>query len=97
LSQGAPTPVVLVTKSLPHRCGIIAASLEACRLESLLGERSAVIYTLLGSCRRHGINPFDYLNDLFNRLPAPKITQINEVTPMARGVAKRSVGSSGCL
>ena len=25
------------------------------------GERSAVIYTLLGSCRRHGINPFDYL------------------------------------
>jgi hypothetical protein len=27
------------------------------------GERSAVIYTLLGSCRRHGINPFDYLKD----------------------------------
>jgi len=25
------------------------------------GERSAVIYSLLGSCRRHGINPFDYL------------------------------------
>jgi transposase len=24
------------------------------------GERSAVIYTLLGSCRRHGNNPFDY-------------------------------------
>ncbi len=24
------------------------------------GERSAVIYTLLGSCRRHGVNPFDY-------------------------------------
>ena len=28
------------------------------------GERSAVIYTLLGSCRRHGVNPFDYLKDL---------------------------------
>jgi hypothetical protein len=38
------------------------------------GERSAVIYTLLGSCRRHGINPFDYLKDLFTRLPAAKIT-----------------------
>ena len=23
------------------------------------GERSAVIYTLLGSCRRHGITPFE--------------------------------------
>jgi transposase len=45
------------------------------------GERSAVIYTLLGSCRRHGINPFDYLKDLFTRLPAAKITQIKEFTP----------------
>ena len=47
------------------------------------GERSAVIYTLLGSCRRHGINPFDYLKDLFTRLPAAKITQIKQFTPAA--------------
>ena len=46
------------------------------------GERSAVIYTLLGSCRRHGVNPFDYLKDLFTRLPAAKITQIKEFTPI---------------
>jgi len=49
------------------------------------GERSAVIYTLLGSCRRHGINPFEYLKDLFKRLPAAKITQIKEFTPAAWG------------
>jgi hypothetical protein len=42
-----------------------------------------VIYTLLGSCRRHGINPFDYLKDLFTRLPAAKITRIKEFTPVA--------------
>lgn len=47
------------------------------------GERSAVIYTLLGSCRRHGINPFDYLRDLFTRLPAAKITEIQQFTPAA--------------
>ncbi len=47
------------------------------------GERSAVIYTLLGSCRRHGVNPFDYLKDLFTRLPAAKITQIKDFTPAA--------------
>jgi hypothetical protein len=47
------------------------------------GERSAVIYTLLGSCRRHGINPFDYLNDLFTRLPAAKITEVRLFTPAA--------------
>jgi hypothetical protein len=45
------------------------------------GERSAVIYTLLGSCRRHGINPFDYLKDLFTRLPSAKITEIRQFTP----------------
>jgi transposase len=52
------------------------------------GERSAVIYTLLGSCRRQGINPFDYLNDLFTRLPAAKITQIKQFTPAAWARAK---------
>jgi transposase len=36
------------------------------------GERSAVIYTLPGSCRRHGINPFDYLKGLSIRLPVIK-------------------------
>ena len=47
------------------------------------GERSAVIYTLLGSCRRQGINPNDYLRDLFTRLPAAKITEIQKFTPVA--------------
>jgi hypothetical protein len=45
------------------------------------GERSAVIYTLLGSCRQHGLSPFDYLKDLFTRLPSAKITQIKQFTP----------------
>ena len=47
------------------------------------GERGAVNYTLLGSCRRQGINPFDYLLDLFTRLPAAKITNIGQFTPAA--------------
>jgi hypothetical protein len=57
------------------------------------GERSAVIYTLLGSCRRHWINPFDYLKDLFTRLPAAKIIQIKEFTPAewARAKAKEKM------
>jgi transposase len=46
------------------------------------GERSTVIYTLLGSCRRHGINPFEYLKDLFTRLPTAKITEIRHFTPL---------------
>ncbi len=53
------------------------------------GERSAIIYTLLGSCHRHRINPFDYLKDLFTRLPAAKITEIKSFTPAAWAKAHR--------
>ena len=49
-----------------------------------------MIYTLLGSCRRHGINPFDYLKDLFTRLPGARITQIREFTPAAWAKAKEN-------
>jgi len=63
------------------------------------GERSAVIYTLLGSCQRHGINPFDYLKDLFTRLPAAKITQIKQFMPAAWAKFKMQgqvLGPSAC-
>ena len=52
------------------------------------GERSAVIYTLPGSCRRHGLNLIDYLKDLYTCLPAARITQIKEFTPAAWAKAK---------
>ena len=42
-----------------------------------------MIYSLLGSCRRQDVNPFDYMKDLFTRLPAAKITQIKDFTPAA--------------
>jgi len=46
------------------------------------GERSAVIYTLPGSYRRHRINPFEYLKAV-HPLLAAKITQIREFTSAA--------------
>ncbi len=50
-----------------------------------------MIYTLLGSCRRHGVNPFDYLKDSFTHLPAAKITQIKAFTPSAWANAKGKI------
>ena len=61
------------------------------------GERSVVIYTLLGSCRRHGVNPFDYLKDLFTRLPAAKITEIKEFTPAAWARANNNASRDGLM
>jgi hypothetical protein len=40
-----------------------------------------MIYSLLGSCRRHGFNPLEYLKDLFTRLPAAKVTEVQLFTP----------------
>jgi transposase len=34
------------------------------------GDRTAIIYSIIGSCRRRGINPHDYLRDVLTRLLA---------------------------
>ncbi len=54
------------------------------------GQRSAVIYSVLGSCRRHGINPAEYLHDVFERLPKAKTSEVPALTPAARDKAKRA-------
>jgi hypothetical protein len=53
------------------------------------GQRSAVIYSVLGSCRRHGINPAEYLQDVFERLPKAKTSDVPALTPAAWAEAKR--------
>jgi len=45
------------------------------------GWRSAVIYSILVSCRRRGINPDDYLTDVLGRLPAMKANEISSLLP----------------
>jgi transposase len=45
------------------------------------GWRSAVIYTIIQSCRRRGINPQEYLTDVLSRLPAIKNHQVKELLP----------------
>ena len=47
------------------------------------GERSAVFYSLLGSCLRRGINPHDYLHWLFTRLPVTLPKDHPSLTPAA--------------
>jgi len=45
------------------------------------GWRSAVVYSIIASCRRRGINPQDYLTDVLTRLPEHKINRIDELLP----------------
>jgi len=47
------------------------------------GWRSAVIYSIIVSCRRRGINPLDYLTDVLGRLPKAKTSDIQNLLPAA--------------
>lgn len=54
------------------------------------GQRSAVIYSVLGSCRRHGLNPAEYLQAIFERLPKATTSELKSLTPAAWAKARRA-------
>jgi transposase len=51
--------------------------------EAHAGERSAILYTLIESCRRRDIDPYAYLRDVLTRLPLMTNRQIPQVIPSA--------------
>lgn len=42
---------------------------------------TAIMYTILGTIKAHGIDPYAYLHDVFQRLPNMKIQQLPELLP----------------
>src|ERR1700732_3226211 len=47
------------------------------------GERSAIIYSIIESCRRHAIEPYTYLCNVLSRLPTMTNRQIKDIEPKA--------------
>jgi transposase len=47
------------------------------------GWTSAVIYTIVQSCKNHGIDPYAYLKDVLERMPSMTNHQIHTLTPRA--------------
>jgi len=45
------------------------------------GWRSAVIYSVLGTCHRYGLNPWEYLKDMLTRLPGLKQSELSTLLP----------------
>ena len=45
------------------------------------GDRGAILYTIIESCRRHQIDPFAYLRDTLTRLPSMTNRDIPNATP----------------
>jgi transposase len=53
-------------------------------------KRSAVIYSIIESCRRHGVEPYSYLRDVLTRLPSMTNRQIKDITPKAWAAANKA-------
>jgi transposase len=47
------------------------------------GQRGAILYTLVESCRRRGVEAYAYLRDVLSRLPQLTNWQIKDITPKA--------------
>jgi transposase len=58
--------------------------------EANAGERSAILYTIIESCRRHRIDPFTYLREAFTLLPSMTNWQVKSITPEAWAKSQRS-------
>jgi transposase len=57
------------------------------------GERSAIIYSIIESCRRHDIEPYTYLRDVLTRLPTMTNRQIKDIVPKAWAAAARNTAN----
>lgn len=44
-------------------------------------QRAAMLYALLGTCKINGINPYDWLRDVFEKLPSYSINKIQDLLP----------------
>jgi transposase len=69
LVENAIRPVALGRKNY-----LFAGSHNAAR-------RAAMIYSLLGTCKINNINPFEWLRDVFERIPTHPINKIQELLP----------------
>jgi transposase len=59
--------------------------------QATAGERGAILYTIVESCRRRGLDPYRYLRDVLTALPIMTNWQIQDWTPEAW--AKRTFAS----
>jgi transposase len=53
------------------------------------GQHSAILYTIIESCRRRGLDPYAYLREILTRLPNMTNRQIPEVVPAVWGKTHR--------
>jgi transposase len=77
--ENAMRPVVLGRKNFLF-CGNVESG----------GERAEVFFSLAQSCRRLGVDPFEYLKDVISRISTHPASRIGELTPRGWKEARES-------
>jgi transposase len=49
--------------------------------EAEAGERSAIVFTVIEACRRRGLDPFEYLREVFTRMPTMAAKRYPSLAP----------------
>jgi len=44
-------------------------------------QRAAMFYSFFGTCRRHKINPYEWLKDVLDRIPEHKVNKLDQLLP----------------
>ena len=57
--------------------------------EAGAGQRGAILYTIVESCRRRGLDPYAYLKDVLTRLPSMTNHQVRDILPANWAKARR--------
>lgn len=54
------------------------------------GETAAILYSLVTTCRRIGVNPWEYLRDVIDRVSTHPMSRIDGLTPRGWKEARES-------
>ncbi len=58
------------------------------------GQRAAVIYSLIETCKRAGVEPFEYLRDVLDRVSTHPASRVDELTPRGWKAARKQAMSA---
>lgn len=53
------------------------------------GEKSAILYTIVASAHRRGLDPEAYLTDIIRRIPTTPVEKMHTLTPAAWAAEKK--------
>jgi transposase len=45
------------------------------------GQTAAILFSLIATCERHKVNPFEYLRDVLDRIPSQPVSKLTDLLP----------------